>query len=31
VNPDFSQVATALGARGIRIEEPGDVRDVRLV
>ena len=26
VNPDFSQVATALGARGIRIEEPGDVR-----
>jgi pyruvate dehydrogenase (quinone) len=27
VNPDFSQVATALGAHGIRIEEPGDVRD----
>src|SRR5580693_2585156 len=27
VNPDFSQVATALGARGIRVEEPGDVRD----
>jgi pyruvate dehydrogenase (quinone) len=26
VNPDFSQVATALGARGIRVEEPGDVR-----
>jgi len=26
-NPDFSQVATALGARGIRVEEPGDVRD----
>jgi pyruvate dehydrogenase (quinone) len=26
-NPDFSQVATALGARGIRITEPGDVRD----
>ena len=25
-NPDFSQVATALGARGIRVEEPGDVR-----
>ena len=24
---DFSQVATALGARGIRVEEPGDVRD----
>jgi pyruvate dehydrogenase (quinone) len=27
VNPDFSKVATALGAYGIRIEEPGDVRD----
>jgi pyruvate dehydrogenase (quinone) len=26
VNPDFSQVATAMGARGIRVEEPGDVR-----
>jgi pyruvate dehydrogenase (quinone) len=26
VNPDFSQVAKALGARGIRVEEPGDVR-----
>ena len=26
-NPDFSRVATALGARGIRVEEPGDVRD----
>jgi pyruvate dehydrogenase (quinone) len=26
-NPDFSQVATALGARGIRVEQPGDVRD----
>ena len=26
VNPDFSKVATALGARGIRVEEPGDVR-----
>lgn len=26
-NPDFSRVAEALGARGIRIEEPGDVRD----
>jgi pyruvate dehydrogenase (quinone) len=25
-NPDFSQVATALGARGIRVEEPGDLR-----
>jgi pyruvate dehydrogenase (quinone) len=27
VNPDFSQVATALGARGMRVEEPGEVRD----
>ena len=27
VNPDFSQVATALGARGIRVEEPGDLRE----
>jgi pyruvate dehydrogenase (quinone) len=26
-NPDFSQVGTALGARAIRVEEPGDVRD----
>ena len=26
VNPDFSQVAAALGARGIRVEEPDDVR-----
>jgi pyruvate dehydrogenase (quinone) len=26
VNPDFSRVAEALGARGIRVEEPGDVR-----
>jgi pyruvate dehydrogenase (quinone) len=26
-NPDFSQVAAALGVRGIRVEEPGDVRD----
>jgi pyruvate dehydrogenase (quinone) len=26
-NPDFSRVAEALGARGIRIEEPGDVRE----
>ena len=26
VNPDFSQVATALGARGIRVEEPSEVR-----
>jgi pyruvate dehydrogenase (quinone) len=27
VNPDFSRVADALGATGIRITEPGDVRD----
>jgi pyruvate dehydrogenase (quinone) len=27
VNPDFAKVAEACGARGIRIEEPGDVRD----
>jgi pyruvate dehydrogenase (quinone) len=26
-NPDFAKVAEAMGARGIRIEEPGDVRD----
>ena len=26
-NPDFSRVAEALGATGIRIEEPGDVRE----
>ncbi len=26
-NPDFSQVATALGASGIRVEEPGALRD----
>ena len=26
-NPDFARVAEAMGARGIRIEEPGDVRD----
>jgi pyruvate dehydrogenase (quinone) len=26
-NPDFAQVATAIGARGIRVEEPGDLRD----
>jgi pyruvate dehydrogenase (quinone) len=25
-NPDFSRVAEALGAKGIRIEKPGDVR-----
>ena len=27
VNPDFSKVAEACGAKGIRIEEPGDVRE----
>ena len=27
VNPDFAKVAEACGATGIRIEEPGDVRD----
>jgi pyruvate dehydrogenase (quinone) len=27
VNPDFSRVAEALGATGIRITEPGDVRE----
>jgi pyruvate dehydrogenase (quinone) len=26
-NPDFAKVAEAMGARGIRIEDPGDVRD----
>jgi pyruvate dehydrogenase (quinone) len=26
-NPDFAQVAAAIGARGIRVEEPGDLRD----
>jgi pyruvate dehydrogenase (quinone) len=25
-NPDFAKVAEAMGAKGIRIEEPGDVR-----
>jgi len=25
-NPNFAKVADAMGARGIRIEEPGDVR-----
>ena len=25
-NPDFAKVADAMGAKGIRIEEPGDVR-----
>ena len=27
VNPDFSKIAEACGAKGIRIEEPGDVRE----
>ena len=26
-NPDFAKVAEAMGAKGIRLEEPGDVRD----
>jgi pyruvate dehydrogenase (quinone) len=26
-NPDFAKVAEACGAKGIRIEDPGDVRD----
>jgi pyruvate dehydrogenase (quinone) len=26
-NPDFAKVADAVGAKGIRIEEPGEVRD----
>ena len=26
-NPNFAKVAEAMGARGIRIEEPGDVRE----
>src|SRR5579864_1160353 len=26
-NPDFSKVAEAMGAKGIRIEEPGEVRE----
>jgi pyruvate dehydrogenase (quinone) len=25
-NPNFARVAEAMGAKGIRIEEPGDVR-----
>ena len=27
VNPDFSKVAEACGAKGIRIEDPGEVRE----
>jgi len=26
-NPDFATVAEAMGAKGIRIEDPGDVRE----
>jgi len=26
-NPNFATVAEAMGAKGIRIEEPGDVRE----
>ena len=26
-NPNFAKVAEAMGAKGIRLEEPGDVRD----
>jgi pyruvate dehydrogenase (quinone) len=26
-NPNFAKVAEAMGAKGIRVEEPGDVRD----
>ena len=26
-NPDFARVAEAMGAKGIRIEDPADVRD----
>jgi pyruvate dehydrogenase (quinone) len=26
-SPNFAKVAEAMGAKGIRIEEPGDVRD----
>lgn len=26
-NPNFAKVAEAMGAKGIRIEEPGDVRE----
>jgi pyruvate dehydrogenase (quinone) len=27
-NPNFGKVAEAMGAKGIRLEEPGDVKDV---
>jgi pyruvate dehydrogenase (quinone) len=26
-NPNFAKVAEAMGAKGIRLEEPGDVRE----
>jgi pyruvate dehydrogenase (quinone) len=26
-NPNFARVAEAMGAKGLRVEEPGDVRD----
>jgi len=26
-NPNFARVAEAMGAKGIRLEEPGDVRE----
>ena len=26
-NPNFAKVAEAMGAKGIRLEEPGDVKD----
>lgn len=26
-NPDFAKVAEAMGAKGIRLEDPGDVRE----
>ena len=26
-NPNFAKVAEAMGAKGIRIEEPGDVKE----
>ena len=27
MNPNFARVAEAMGAKGIRLEEPGDLRD----
>jgi pyruvate dehydrogenase (quinone) len=26
-NPNFAKVADAMGAKGIRLEEPGDIKD----